>query len=73
MGRGPKYAFPLRRQSILLLIRDMQIKVTMKFHLTLIQMLLISEESEEISTGQDEENKKPSWSVGGQVNWHSHF
>ena len=49
------------------LIREKQIKITMKYHLTLVRMVIIKRQ-EITSVGKGVENRKPSYTVGGNVN-----
>ena len=46
-----------------LTIREMQIKTTMRNHLT----------PQIINAGEDVERREPSYIVGGNVNWYSHY
>ena len=44
-------------------------QTTMRFHLTPVRMTIIRP----INTGEDVEKREPSNTVGGNVNWSSHY
>ena len=52
--------------SSFLVIREMQIKTTMKYYLTLVRMVIIKKSTEGM------EKRKPSFTISGNVNWYSH-
>ena len=54
-----------------LIIREMQIKTTMRYHLTTVKMAIIKKSTNDKSR-EGVERRKPSYSVGGNVNWYSH-
>ena len=54
-----------------LLIREMQFKITMRYHLTPARMAIIKK-SRTINSGEDVERREPSYSAGGDVNWYTH-
>ena len=52
-------------------IRETQIKTTMTYHLTLVSMATIKS-LQIINAGERVEKKEHSYTVGENVNWHSH-
>ena len=58
----------LERCSKLLIIRERQIKTTRRYHLIPVRMGIIKK-----STNTNMEKKEPCYTVGGDVNWCSHY
>ena len=56
----------------LLIIREMQIKTTVRYHLTLGRMAIIKI-LQTINAGQGVEKKECYCTFGGNVNWYSHY
>ena len=51
----------------------MQIKTTKRYHLSPDRKATIKKKQEITSVGEDVERREPSYAVGGNVNWWSHY
>ena len=57
----------MKRCSTLVIIREMQIKTTVRYHLTLVTVAIIKK-STIINAGEGVEKKEPSYTVGENAN-----
>ena len=55
--------------SLLLLIREMQIKTTMRYQLTQVRITIIKNIYKSQNAGEDVQKREPSCTVGRNVNW----
>ena len=60
-----------KRFSASIIIREIQIKTTIKYHLTSLRMAIIKY-LQTINSGEGVEEKEPSYTFGGNVNWYTH-
>ena len=55
-----------------LIIREMQIRTTMRYHLTQARVANMKK-PQIINAGEGVDRREPSFTVGGSVNWYSHY
>ena len=70
-GIGRLTPVKVLEHSTVLIIREMQMKTTMRYHLTLVRMAIIKKSTNN-KYWEGVEKKEPSYTAGGNVNWYSH-
>ena len=60
----------VKRYSISLVIREMLVKITMKYHLTPVRMAVFIKNTTNV--GEDVEKREPSYTVDCDIIWYSH-
>ena len=51
----------------------MQVKTTMSYHLTPVRMAVTKKNPQTTNAREGVERREPSYTVGGDVNWYSHY
>ena len=62
----------MKRSLTLLISRELQIKTTMRYHLTLVR-IASSKSLQTIYAGEGVEKREGSCTVSGNINWYSHY
>ena len=62
----------MKRYSTPLIIRETQIKTTMRYHLMPVRMAII-QKSTNNNAGEGVKKRGLSYTVGGNANWYSHY
>ena len=62
----------MKRYSTSLIIREIQIKTTMRYHLTSVRTAIIKKSTNN-KHWRGVEEREPSYTLGGNVNWRSHY
>ena len=62
----------MKECSTSLIIKEMQIKATVRYHLTPVRMAIIKN-LQTIKAGEGVEKRATSCIIGGNVNWYSHY
>ena len=62
----------MKRCSTSFIIREMQIKTTMRYHYTMVRMAIIKKSTNR-NAGEGMEKREPFYALGGDVNWYNHY
>ena len=61
----------MKRCSMSVIIREMKIRTTVRYHLTPVSVIIINKSPK--SVDKDVEKEEPSCTVGGNADWCSHY
>ena len=63
----------MKRCSVLLINREMQVKTTRRYHLTQVRIAIIKKKTK-YKSGEDAGKRDPSYTVNGKIliSWYSH-
>ena len=62
----------MKKCSISLIIREMQIKTTMRYHLTPVRLAIIIS-LQITNAGEGMEEREPSYTISESINWDNHY
>ena len=62
----------MKKCSTLLITTEMQIKTTMRYHLTLVRGPSLTNQ-QITNAGEGLEKREPPYTVDGKVNWYNHY
>ena len=63
----------MKRCLASLIVREMQIKTTVRYNFILVRMATIKKVYKIVNVGEGVEKREPSYTVGGNVNWYSYY
>ena len=63
----------MKRCATSLIIREIQIRTIVRYHLKLVRMAIIKKNLQTIRAREEAEKRESSDTTGGNVNWYSHY